>query len=113
MKRDREMRIAEVYRNGVLAGFLTENSPEEFAFCYDEKYFADKTQPSVCLTLPKTKREYQSNFLFPFFANMLSEGVNRKLQNIQLRIDENDDFGLLLATAQNDTIGAISLKPIN
>jgi serine/threonine-protein kinase HipA len=43
---------------------------------------------------------------------MLSEGINRKLQNFYLKIDENDDFGLLLATAQNDTIGAISVKKV-
>jgi len=52
------------------------------------------------------------NFLFPFFSNMLSEGVNRKLQSTQLRIDEQDSFGLLLATAQSDTIGAITIKPV-
>ena len=43
---------------------------------------------------------------------MLSEGVNRKLQSTQLRIDEEDNFGLLAATAQYDTIGAITVKPI-
>lgn len=43
---------------------------------------------------------------------MLSEGVNRKLQSTQLRIDERDYFGLLLATARYDTIGAIRLEPI-
>jgi serine/threonine-protein kinase HipA len=29
-----------------------------------------------------------------------------------LRIDEDDNFGLLAATAQYDTIGAITVKPI-
>ncbi len=29
-----------------------------------------------------------------------------------LHIDENDDFGILLATAQYDTIGAVTVKPI-
>jgi serine/threonine-protein kinase HipA len=43
---------------------------------------------------------------------MLSEGVNRKLQSVQLRLDEEDDFGLLSATAKYDTIGAITVKPI-
>ncbi|MCX6216945.1 hypothetical protein [Spirosoma sp.] len=42
---------------------------------------------------------------------MLSEGENRRLQSIQLRVDEADSFGLLLATAQYDTIGAITLRP--
>jgi serine/threonine-protein kinase HipA len=38
--------------------------------------------------------------------------VNRQLQSRQLQIDENDDFGLLLATAQTDTIGAVTVQEI-
>lgn len=30
-----------------------------------------------------------------------------------LHIDENDNFGILLATAQNDTIGAVTIQPID
>ena len=44
---------------------------------------------------------------------MLSEGVNKKIQTTQLKIDEDDNFGLLLATAQYDTIGAITVKPVH
>ncbi|MDR0799867.1 MAG: HipA N-terminal domain-containing protein [Dysgonamonadaceae bacterium] len=106
------MRKAAIYRNGKLAGFLTEESRDKYFFRYEDTYFVDNLQPSVSLTLPKTQQEYQSEYLFPFFFNMLSEGVNRKLQCTQLRIDENDNFGLLLATAQQDTIGAITVKPI-
>jgi serine/threonine-protein kinase HipA len=43
---------------------------------------------------------------------MLSEGVNRKLQCLLLKIDENDSFGLLAQTSQFDTIGAITIKPL-
>jgi serine/threonine-protein kinase HipA len=106
------MRKAEIYRNGILAGFLTEENRHKYIFCYESSYFADSQKPAISLTLPKTQTEYQSRFLFPFFFNMLSEGVNRKLQSVQLKIDENDDFGLLLATAQHDTIGSITVKPI-
>ena len=42
---------------------------------------------------------------------MLSEGVNKKLQCTQLKIDEEDNFGLLAATAQYDTIGAVTVHP--
>ena len=106
------MREAAVYRNGILAGFLSEEDDNRYVFRYEDNYFSDKEQPSISLTLSKSQQEYQSEYLFPFFYNMLSEGVNRKIQTLQLRIDENDDFGLLLATAQFDTIGAITIKPI-
>jgi serine/threonine-protein kinase HipA len=105
------MRVLEIYRNGTLAGTLTEESRQRYIFEYDVNYFNDSSKPAVSLTLPKTQCEYKSEFLFPFFFNMLSEGVNRKLQSTQMRIDEEDSFGLLAATAQYDTIGAITVKP--
>lgn len=106
------MRSVEVYRNGVFAGTLTEENRQHFVFRYNDNYFNDTSKPAISLTLPKTQKEYSSTFLFPFFFNMLSEGVNRKLQSTQLRIDEEDHLGLLMATAQYDTIGAITVKPI-
>jgi HipA-like protein len=106
------MRQALVYRNGVIAGKLVEMSRNDYIFNYDDNYYADSAKPSISLTLPKTKKEYKSKILFPFFYNMLSEGVNKKLQCQQLKIDGEDSFGLLLATAQYDTIGAVTLKPV-
>lgn len=106
------MRAVEVYRNNNLAGILTETSQRNFVFKYTNAYFNDIQKPAISLTLPKTQQEYLNNILFPFFFNMLSEGVNKKIQSLQLKIDENDYFGLLMATAQFDTIGAVSIKPL-
>jgi len=82
----------------------------QFIFKYSDDYFNDSQKKAISVTLPKTQQEYQSKTLFPFFFNMLSEGVNRKLQCRQLQIDENDYFGLLLATGGTETIGAVSVK---
>lgn len=106
------MRSVEVYRNHELAGIFTEENTSSYIFRYVEAYYADPSKPAISLTLPKTKQEYHANHLFPFFFNMLSEGVNRKLQSRILKIDEADDFGLLAATAGYDTIGAITVKPV-
>ena len=105
------MRKAKVYRNGSLVGELTEHNRKKYSFTYDEAWFNDPEKPAVSLTLPKTQGAYESEYLFPFFFNMLSEGVNKRLQSNLLRIDENDHFGLLMATAQLDTVGAITVKP--
>ena len=43
---------------------------------------------------------------------MLSEGENRETQARLLHISPEDDFGILLATARYDTIGAVTVKPI-
>ncbi len=107
------MRTAEVYQNGKLAGLLNEDDRRNYTFVYDDEYFTDGSAPAISLTLPKSQKEFSSEILFPFFFNMLSEGVNRKLQSRTLQIDEKDHFGLLLATANIDTIGAITIKQIN
>ena len=107
------MRQARIYRNNKLAGILREFSPAHYEFEYDEGYRNDPEQPAISLTLPKTSKIYQQDHLFPFFFNLLSEGVNRKLQSRQLKVDENDYFGLLLATAMTDTIGAITIEEIS
>jgi serine/threonine-protein kinase HipA len=106
------MRAMEIYRNGIFAGILTEENRKNYTYQYDDVYFNDGSKVAISLTLPKTQQKYKSEFLFPFFFNMLSEGVNKKLQITQLKIDENDNFGLLMATAQQDTVGAITVKPI-
>ena len=106
------MRTAQVFYNGELAGVLMEETRNKYRFRYDDVWFVNDKKPPVSLTMPKSSQEYESEYLFPFFFNMLSEGFNRNLQSKLLRIDENDSFGLLLATAQYDTIGAITIKPV-
>lgn len=106
------MRQAKVYNNGRLAGLLSELSPSEYVFRYDDAYFADKEAPAISLTLPKSQQEYRQSFLFPFFANMLSEGHNRTVQAAIHKLDREDDFGILLATAQTDTPGSITVLPL-
>ncbi|MBS1666372.1 MAG: HipA N-terminal domain-containing protein [Bacteroidetes bacterium] len=106
------MRKLAIYRNKEYAGILTEKNRSEYVFRYDDAYYTDINKPAISLTLPKSQQEYTDAVLFPFFFNMLSEGVNRQLQSRLLKIDEQDNFGLLAATAQYDTIGAITVKPI-
>ncbi len=104
--------MAKVYRNGQCAGILTQHNTKSYEFRYDDDWFTNDNLPAISLTLPKTRQTYHADHLFPFFFNMLSEGVNRKLQCRQLKIDENDYFGLLVATATRDTIGAVTIKPV-
>lgn len=110
------MNSAKVFRNGELVGVITRitrHNRNLYEFEYDDQWFYDPAKPAVSLTLPKSQKKYTSDHLFPFFFNLLSEGVNRKLQANQLKIDEENYFDLLLSTAQTDTIGAITVKPIS
>jgi len=106
------MKEAEVYVNKEPAGVLTKMRDKTFLFRYYDDCFVNPEKKAISLTLPKTQQEYRSNFLFPFFFNMLSEGSNKELQCRVLRIDENDHFSLLLAIANFDTIGAVTVKPL-
>lgn len=106
------MRQCEVYINNRKAGVLSEKARDSYEFDYDKDYLTHKDAVPVSLTMPLREKPYQSKVLFPFFFNMLSEGANRELQSQLLRIDKDDDFGILLATAQYDTIGAVTVKPI-
>lgn len=101
-----------VYRDGREAGKLKEERRDRYVFSYETEYLEDAEAPAISLTLPKRKEEYVEKYLFPFFFNMLSEGANKALQCRHLGIEENDSFGLLLATAQYDTAGAVTLKPV-
>ena len=110
---------AEVYRNRQLAGTLIRHDPNSqenitgrYEYHYDDTWFANDNLPAISLTLPKTQKIYKADHLFPFFFNLLSEGVNRRLQCRQLKIDKSDYLGLLLATATHDTIGAVTIKPV-
>lgn len=106
------MREVDVYYQNVRAGRLTEKSPTDYTFEYADNYYLDKSLPAISLSLPKTRREYSSHYLFPFFTNMLTEGANKKVQCRLLRLDENDYFGRLMATADMDVIGCVTVKRV-
>lgn len=106
------MRQAEVLVNKTLAGTLTETDDGHYVFKYDDDYLAKSELPAISLAFPKRKEEYVSDELFPFFFNMLSEGANKAVQCRMLKIDDKDYFGLLLATAKYDTIGAITISEL-
>ena len=107
------MKQLEVYYNDVKAGILSEQHPGTgYSFQYDEEYL-DSAMPPVSATLPKQLEVYSAENLFPFFSNMLPEGANRRAICRNLKIDENDFFGLLEAMADRDFIGAVNVRRIN
>jgi len=102
------MRQCKVYVHDIEAGVLKETDDRQYIFTYNNNYAGSP----VCIAMPVRSEPYSSEHLFPYFFNMLSEGENRKTQSMLLHIDANDDFGILMATAQDDTIGAVTVKPI-
>lgn len=101
-----------VFCNEIRAGILEKNITGGYSFTYDKSYLENKDNPPISLTLPKTTATYKSDVLFPFFFGLLSEGINKEIQCRLLKIDENDDFGRLILTSGEDTIGAITIKKL-
>lgn len=104
------MRRGKVHNGQRLAGVIEELADGRYRFAYDPDYLADDSTEPISLTLPKKRTPYVSDHLFSFFYGLLSEGANRRLQSRILGIDEDDAFGLLLATA-GDTIGSVRVTP--
>lgn len=104
------MREVDVLYKNVYAGTLTERTKNEYVFRYGDDYLNNPSLPPVSLTLPKTQQEYVSQYVFPFFTNLLPEGTNRKVFCSIYKLDEKDFFGMLMATDGLDIIGNVSIK---
>jgi serine/threonine-protein kinase HipA len=103
------MRAAKVLFKNEEAGILTQHDDGSFSFRYHEFWLANSERQSISLTLPKTEKEFHSNCLFPFFYSMLPEGSNKEVVCTRNRIDKEDHFGVLMATAKHDSIGAVRI----
>lgn len=106
------MRSATVLLNDTVAGQLNEEATG-YSFCYDAQFLTTPAARPISLTLSLATAFYSSPHLFPFFVGLLPEGYNRSVQCRLLKIDENDDFGLLLIVAHTDTIGAVQVVANN
>jgi len=106
------MRQAKILYKNIEAGLLIQHDNGSFTFRYNNTWMNDTNKPAISLTLPKLKQEYHSEFLFPFFYNMLPEGSNKQVVCKYNRIDKSDYFGLLITTAKSDNIGAIKVVKI-
>ena len=107
------MRRAKVLYKNEHAGTLSQLDNGSFEFAYLDTWLLNPAKPAVSLTLPKTIELYRSSDLFPFFFNMLPEGSNKQSVCYHLRIDQEDDFGILMATSKTDTIGAVRVVKEN
>lgn len=106
------MRNAEILFKNEKAGILTQYDDGSFSFRYDDQWLSNISKNSISLTLPKKQEVFKSKFLFPFFYNMLPEGSNKQVACKLNRIDNEDYFGLLMITAKNDSIGAVTVVKI-
>ena len=106
------MREAKIFFKNEEAATLRQLDDGSFVFEYNKAWFIDNSKPAISLTLSKNKINYTSAFLFPFFYNMLPEGINKQHICSRFRIEKDDNFSLLLQAAKNDTIGAVTIQKV-
>ena len=99
-----------VYRNAYPIGEIKKRDDGLYLFQYSQEYLSSQDARPISVTLPLTKEPFESETLFAFFFNMLSEGNTKQMQCRSMKIDENDHFTRLLKTAGENTIGAITVK---
>jgi serine/threonine-protein kinase HipA len=106
------MRAANILFKDQVAGVLMQQNDGTFVFRYLDGWMTDSSKPPISLTLPKSQQEHKSNYLFPFFFNMLPEGSNKQVVCHHLKLDADDYFGILIATAKTDAIGAVRVVKV-
>lgn len=100
------LRKAQVFYKNELAGYITE-TPDGYTFQYDHAFF--KKNIPISMSLPPREKPYHSKELFPFFKGLLPEGWYLDIVSATQKVDSKDSFGLLLASASGDTIGAVTV----
>ncbi len=95
-----------VYCHDRRAGVI-EQTGSGCRFTYDPEYVREGAP--ISFSLPLREEPFTSEHLFPFFRGLLPEGWYREIASSTLKIDEHDEFGLLLGTCA-DCIGAVSVR---
>ena len=103
-----ENRTAYVYIEDTFCGTLSEIDAG-YKFTYDLDYINSNSPRAVSLTLPLKEEPYVSKTLFSFFDGLIPEGWLLATISHNWKLNENDRFGLLLATCY-DSIGNVSIR---
>ena len=101
---------AKVFYSSKLAGYL-EKTDNGYSFTYDQDYLMNDDPKPVSQTLPLSPYTQTSRNLFSFFDGLIPEGWLLNIASNHWKIDRTDRFKLLI-TLCRDTIGAVTVEPI-
>ena len=103
---------AHILRQGEKVGILSRLDDDTYRFQYNQEYLETPKAKNISVNFPLRKEPFESEYLFAFFFNMLSEGNVKKAQCRNMKIDEEDSFTRLLKTAKDDVIGSVTVEEI-
>jgi len=93
---------------GRITGYLWRSPDGTISFQYDAEYVR-KGLPSLSVSLPLRFEAWEDTHLPAYFSGLVSEGWLRQTQAKQQRIDEQDQFSLLVHNG-NDLPGAVTIE---
>ena len=103
--------LADVYKKGNIAGYLSRTDHGDTAYTYAENYIESDGKP-ISSTLPIRAEAYLygSGALPPFFTGLLPEG--RRLTGLRqhLKVSSDDELRMLIAVGA-DTVGDVQVVP--
>jgi serine/threonine-protein kinase HipA len=100
------LRRAQVLFKGQQAGTVEETG-SGYRFSYDPDFI--DAGHSIAVSFPLQAKPFESVRLFPFFEGLLPEGSYKEIVCRTIKIDEDDNFGLLIHACK-DCVGAVSIE---
>jgi len=101
---------AQVLYNNEIAGHLEKND-SGYRYTYSTSYLKGENPKPISQTLPLSQYPYTNRILFPFFDGLIPEGWLLNIASKHWKIKGVDRFELLI-TLCRDTIGAVTILPI-
>lgn len=105
------MKQGIVYYQDIKAGLISETDDGIYTFKYDNDYVLNYPNQFITFTMPVNNTIYTDKILFPFFEGLIPEGWLLDVASHYWKLNKNDRMTLLLTCCQN-SIGAVSVKPI-
>jgi serine/threonine-protein kinase HipA len=99
------MKLARIYQQNQLAGFLEARDDGSYRFTYDAAFNGEP----VSLTMPTSQRVWEFPRFPAPFEGLLPEGVQLDALLRLRKLDSNDLFGQLLAVG-NDVVGSLRIE---
>ena len=98
----------EINGQFVQAGHITGSSYRDAVFSYDELYIASPTAHAISLSLPLSKKDFDSDATKTFFDGLLPEGFTRQCVADSIHASP-DDYISILRELGSECLGAIQI----
>ncbi|MDY3722868.1 MAG: HipA domain-containing protein [Treponema sp.] len=98
----------EINGQFVQAGCITGSNFRDAAFSYDESYIASPSSHAISLSLPLSKKDFDTDATKTFFDGLLPEGFTRQCVAESIHAS-SDDYISILRELGSECLGAIQI----